>query len=83
MNTTFDTSALALAKGRTRAFQIPDHTSLEVHVASGACWVTLEGDREDYVVSETETLLLSGPGLVVVEGLAERSEAAVALLAAA
>jgi hypothetical protein len=83
MKTLFDTPALTLAKGRTRAFEIPDHSTLEVHVASGACWVTLEGDCEDYVVGETETLLLSGPGLVVIEGLVERTEAAVSVLAAA
>jgi hypothetical protein len=82
MNTCFTSAALTLAKGRTRSVQIPEGATLEVHVAAGACWVTLEGDRHDYVVSETETLLLSGPGLAVVEGLVDASEAEINILAA-
>jgi hypothetical protein len=61
--------ALALRKSETHSFTLAAEEGAEVHAATGRFWITLEGDREDYVVSAGETMLLEGPGLVVLEGL--------------
>jgi hypothetical protein len=75
-------NALPLKSGETRSLHLAPEEAVEIHVTTGACWVTLEGDREDYVVPQMESLLLEGPGLLVVQGLAPANDFAISRLVA-
>lgn len=60
---------IELPKGTVYSCRIAPETALQVRAASGALWITLEGDPEDHVLEEGETMTFTGPGLVVAEGL--------------
>ena len=62
-------SEIQLAKGQTYALVLREDRHLEVTVLSGCFWVTVEGDSVDYVADPDAPLILSGGGLVVLEGI--------------
>lgn len=46
-----------------------DGSDLKVVNVDGSAWITLEGDRNDYVIGPGEELRLTGEGRVVIEAL--------------
>jgi hypothetical protein len=74
-------SAPPLTRGETRSFQLAPGETVEIHVVAGVCWVTLEDDPDDYVVSQMKTLLLEGPGLIVIQGMELANHFAITRLA--
>jgi hypothetical protein len=60
---------IQLAKGQTYALRLEPNSDLFINVLAGCFWVTLEGDALDYVASPGAPLVLSGEGLVVLEGV--------------
>lgn len=51
------------------------HEMTLLHVHKGAMWITMEGDREDYVLTEGESMSFHGPGILVLEALKNETEA--------
>lgn len=43
--------------------------TLRFRVLSGHLWLTMEGKREDHVLTSGQTLAIEGPGRLVAEGL--------------
>lgn len=43
--------------------------NLHLTCLTGECWITLEGDETDYVISAGESLSVSGPGLLLIEAV--------------
>jgi Protein of unknown function (DUF2917) len=58
-----------LGKGELRAWQCRGREPLALKGIEGACWVTMAADETDYLVAPGVTVLLHGPGLLVVEGI--------------
>lgn len=52
--------------GRTASFK--NHVDQEIRCTSGHLWVTLENDRNDFVLRAGETLHVTGSGRVVIGG---------------
>ncbi len=68
-----DSESASLAKGIIRSQQIPPGETMRVQVIEGTAWITMEGDPEDYVVNTGEVITFPGPGLLVIEGLSNRT----------
>lgn len=62
-------SDVQLPKGAVHSCHLAADTSMQIRVTAGALWITFEGDLEDYVLEDGETMTFSGPGLLVAEGL--------------
>ena len=65
------TNRVELAKGAVHSYHIAPDSALQVRAIAGALWITLEGDPEDHVLEDGETMKFTGPGLLVAEGLCE------------
>ncbi|MHA3774596.1 DUF2917 domain-containing protein [Verrucomicrobiota bacterium sgz303538] len=61
--------AIQLPKGSVYSCQLDAGKSVELRGLEGTCWVTLEGDSNDYVLESGSGVTLTGPGLLVTEGL--------------
>jgi hypothetical protein len=62
-------SDIQLAKGAVHSCRLAADIAMQIRAMSGALWITFEGDPEDHVLEEGETMTFTGPGLLVAEGL--------------
>ena len=58
-----------LAYGQIFSRHLESAEALRIRVDSGHLWVTMEGSREDHLITAGETLTLQGPGRLVAEGI--------------
>ena len=58
-----------LPNGVVYSCPLAGDTTMQIRATAGTLWVTFEGDPEDYVLEDGETMTFSGPGLLVAEGL--------------
>jgi quercetin dioxygenase-like cupin family protein len=58
-----------LARGGLRSEHLSAGQHFQLTCLTGECWITLEGDPTDHVLSQGDTLHLTGPGLLVIEAL--------------
>jgi hypothetical protein len=66
----------SLAKGELRSLFLAEGEHLHIEVLHGECWITMEGDANDYVLSAGSSLHFIGPGLAIVEALSGSVEVA-------
>lgn len=59
----------SLKSGEVRSLHLPPGEWASVQIRSGHCWLTMEGDSSDYVLSEGEAEIVQGSGLLVVEAI--------------
>jgi hypothetical protein len=69
-------SVWSLAKGQLRSLFLAEGERLHIEVLHGECWITMEGDANDYVLSPGSSLHFFGPGLAIVEALSGSVEVA-------
>lgn len=62
-------SFASLTNRSIHSIRLEDGQVVRITVISGTAWVTQEGDPEDYILSPTSPLTLTGPGLLVVEAI--------------
>jgi len=67
----------SLAKGQLRSVLLAEGEHRQIEVLHGECWITMEGDANDYVLSAKESLKFNGPGLVLIEALSGSAEVTV------
>ena len=48
-----------------------DHRGDRIELTSGMIWVTQPGDPEDHLLEHGDTLLITRPGRIIAQGLAE------------
>lgn len=70
-------SVWSLAKGQLRSLFLAEGEHRQIEVLHGECWITMEGDANDYVLSAGSSLHFIGPGLAIVEALSGSVEVAV------
>lgn len=58
-----------LAYGQIFSRHLEPAEALRIRVDSGHLWVTMEGSREDHLITAGEPLTLQGPGRLVAEGI--------------
>lgn len=59
-----------LSAGSTHALRLR-RGPLVVRCLRGRAWVTLEAELRDYVVNANETLVVQGPGRLVIQALSD------------
>jgi hypothetical protein len=69
------TRQISLGKGGTVSLHLRAGESVRVQGRAGVLWVTMEGDRRDYVIAEGRSAGFTTPGLLVLQGLAGSNEA--------
>lgn len=69
IDTSTSAPCAALAKGKTRSIHLAHGEMANVYVTKGMAWITMEGDRHDYVLETNEHLRFHGPGQLVMEAI--------------
>lgn len=70
MNATYQ---ILLPRGEHHRHDLALGTSAFVRMQSGRAWVTMESDRNDYVLGADQCVRFAGPGRIVVSGLTDRN----------
>jgi hypothetical protein len=58
-----------LPQGAVGRCQLGAEDRVTLSGVNGQCWVTLEGDRDDYLLQPGQSLAFSGPGRLVIEAV--------------
>ena len=66
-----------LRKGALHSIRLGALSAVKIRITQGLCWVSMEGDRNDYVAGPNCELRFTGPGLLVLEGMQEQNAAEV------
>ena len=62
-----------LRKGALHSIRLGAMSAVKLRITQGLCWVSMEGDRNDYVAGANCELRFAGPGLLIIEGMQEQN----------